>query len=252
MGSLDGKVALVTGAARGIGAGIATALAKEGASVAVVDVLADESDTTVAALREVGAEAEFFRCDIRDVARINATVDEVVARFGTVDILVNNAIAVTGVGKHLQDVTDDEYELVFETGPRATFAFMRACHPHLKDGGRVVNLRSGSEFQGLNGYSHYIASKAAVGGLTRAAAREWGRDGITVNAIAPFSLSPAAAGWFEDKPDELAKIVKAFAIPRPGDAEADIGRTVVYLVGPDASYVTGQTLSVDGGAVFSA
>ena len=252
MGALDGKVALITGAARGIGAGIATAFAKEGASVAVVDVLADEGTATVSALRELGADAELFECDIRDVGQITSTVDAVVARFGTVDVLVNNAIAVTGVGKHLQDVTDKEYELVFETGPRATFAFMRACHPHLKDGGRVINLRSGSEFQGLNGYSHYIAAKSAVGGLTRAAAREWGRDGITVNAIAPFSLSPAAAGWFEDKPDELATIVKAFAIPRPGDAELDIGRAAVYLASPDASYVTGQTLSVDGGAVFSA
>jgi NAD(P)-dependent dehydrogenase (short-subunit alcohol dehydrogenase family) len=252
MGVLDGKVALVTGAARGVGEGIARALAKEGASVAVVDVLAEEGEATAAALRELGADAQLFECDIRDVALIAATVDAVVARFGTVDILVNNAIAVRGVGKPLQEVTDDEYEQVFETGPRATFAFMRACHPHLRDGGRVVNLRSGSEFQGLNGYSHYIASKSAVGGLTRAAAREWGRDGITVNAVAPFSLSPAAAGWFADKPDELAKIVKGFAIPRPGDAELDIGRAVVYLVGPDASYVTGLTLSVDGGAVFSA
>ena len=251
MGVLDGKVALVTGAGRGIGAGIARALAKEGARVAVVDINDEDGEASAAALRELGADAAHLHCDVRDTEQVDATVAAVVERFGTVDILVNNAIAVK-VGMGLEEVTDADFELVWATGPRATLAFMRACHPHLRDGGRVVNLRSGSEFQALAGYGHYVAAKAAVGGLTRAAAREWGRHGITVNAICPFSLSPAAADWFADKPDQLDKIVRSFAIPRSGDAEHDIGRAVVYLVGPDAGYVTGVTLSIDGGAVFTA
>ena len=251
MGVLDEKVAIVTGAARGVGEGIATALAKEGARVAVVDRDAITAEETAARLRGWGAEADFFHCDIRVTAEVDACVAQVVERWGTVDILVNNAVA-TSAGMAVQDITDEDFDLVWQTGPRATLAFMRACYPHLRGGGRVVNLRSGSEFQTLFGYGHYIAAKSAIGGLTRAAAREWGRDGITVNAVCPFVLSPASEAFFADKPQQLERIISGFSIPRTGDAEADVGRAVVYLAGPDAGYVTGMTLSVDGGAVFTA
>ena len=250
MGVLDGRVAIVTGAGRGVGAGIALALGREGARVAVVDLDETTGPATTQRLHDAGAEAHFVRCDIRDTGQVDACVAEVVERWGTVDILVNNAVAAK-VGIAVEDITDRDFDLVWSTGPRATLAFMRACFPHLRDGGRVVNLRSGSEFQGLHGYAHYVAAKAAVGGLTRSAAKEWGRHGITVNAVCPFVLSEAARGYFDDRPEELASVIGDLAIPRTGDAEADVGRAVVYLVGPDASYVTGVTLSVDGGAAFA-
>lgn len=251
MGVLEDRVAIVTGSGRGVGAGIATALAREGSKVAVVDIDPETGAAAERRLVEMGASARFIRCDIRETAQVEACVAEVVEHWGTVDILVNNAIAAK-VGMAVQDVTDRDFDLVWQTGPRATLAFMRACYPHLREGGRIVNLRSGSEFQTLAGYAHYIAAKSAVGGLTRAAAREWGRDGITVNAVCPFALSEAAEEYFADKPDDLDRIIRGFSIPRTGDAETDIGRAVVFLVGPDAGFITGATLSVDGGAVFTA
>lgn len=248
MGVLDGKVAIVTGSARGVGAGIARAFAKEGAHVAVVDVDTEGAERVATELEQYAAAAS-YHCDIRDSAQVDACVAAVVERFGTVDVLVNNAIDATS--GRFEDTTDEDLDRVLDTGPKATLYFMRACFPHLKDGGRVINLRSGSEPQGMAGFGAYVASKAAVGGLTRVAAREWGRHGITVNNLAPFVLSDGARSYFDERPEELEKIVlKSLAVPRLGDAESDVGRAAVFLAGPDSSYVTGVTLSVDGGGSF--
>ncbi|MEI5671752.1 MULTISPECIES: SDR family NAD(P)-dependent oxidoreductase [unclassified Nocardioides] len=248
---LEGRVAIVTGAARGVGAGIARAFAKEGAHVAVVDLDAEGAERVVTELSSYGAAAPYV-CDIRDSTQVDACVAAVVERFGSVDVLVNNAIDATS--GRFEDTTDDELDRVLDTGPKATLYFMRACFPHLRDsagGGRVINLRSGSEPQGMAGFGAYVASKAAVGGLTRVAAREWGRHGITVNNLAPFVLSDGARSYFDERPEELEKIVlKSLSVPRLGDAESDVGRAAVYLAGPDSSYVTGVTLSVDGGGSF--
>lgn len=247
-GVLEGRVAIVTGAARGVGAGIARAFAKEGARVAVVDVDIEGAERVAGELASY-AEAASYHCDIRDSAQVDACVAAVVERFGTVDVLVNNAIDATS-GK-FEETTDEDLDRVLDTGPKATLYFMRACFPHLKDGGRVINLRSGSEPQGMAGFGAYVASKAAVGGLTRVAAREWGRHGITVNNLAPFVLSDGARSYFDERPEELERIVlKSLAIPRLGEAESDVGRAAVFLAGPDSSYVTGVTLSVDGGGSF--
>ena len=236
MGSLDGRVALVTGSARGVGAGIARAFAKEGARVAVVDIDADGAERVAAELTAY-ADAAAYPCDIRDSAKVDACVASVVERFGTVDVLVNNAI--TATSGPFEDTTDDQLDQVMDTGPKATLYFMHACFPHLRDtayGGRIINLRSGSEPQGLAGFGAYVASKAAVGGLTRVAAREWGRHGITVNNLAPFVLSDGARSYFDERPEELEKIVlRTLSVPRLGDAEADVGRAAVYLAGPDSS-----------------
>ncbi|MEV6102028.1 SDR family oxidoreductase [Nocardia sp. NPDC051981] len=246
MQTLKDKVAIVTGAAGGVGRGIALALAHAGARVAIADV--EPADGLIAELGDETVLAEI--CDIRDSAQVNAFVDKVVARFGTVDILVNNAMA--GGLVPLSETSDRDIELAMNTGPMATLYFMRACYPHLVGGGRIINLRSGSEVTAVPNFVTYIAAKSAIAGITRAAAREWGRSGITVNAICPFVLSDSAAAEFEKHPGQLDNILTNLSIPRVGDAENDIGRAVVYLAGPDASYVTGTTLSVDGGAAFMA
>lgn len=249
MSSLQGKTAIVTGGGGGIGRGISLALAKEGASVAVVDLNEETAEATVAQVADSGGKAFALGCDIRDSAAVDAAVAAVVDRFGTVDILVNNAMAAR-THVPLEEVTDEDLELSFRTGPFASVYFMRACFPHLKGGGRVVNLRSGSEIQGLPGYGSYVPAKAAVGGLTRTAAREWGAHGITVNAVCPFALSPAAQAHFDARPEDLTSALGNLSIKRTGDPETDIGRAVVFFVGPDADFVTGCTLMVDGGGSF--
>ena len=251
MSILGGKVALVTGAGQGVGRGIALAMAREGAAIAVVDRNPETAAETLALIEGLGGTALVRICDVRDSAEVDACVASVVEEFSTVDILVNNAVDAR-VGIPLQDATDEEFLISFTSGPFASFWFMRACFPHLRDGGRVINLRSGTENQSMVGYGAYVAAKSAVGGLTRAAAREWGREGITVNALVPFALSPSTEADLARKPGRLESVYRQLSIPRSADVEADVGRAAVFLAGPDASFITGCTLSVDGGGSFFA
>ncbi|MBJ7338219.1 SDR family oxidoreductase [Mycolicibacterium sp.] len=251
MGILDGKVALITGAGQGVGRGIAMAMAREGAAIAVVDRNRETAPATVDLIEDLGGTALYRICDVSKSDEVNACVASVVETLGTVDVLVNNAVDAR-VGIPLQDLDDEQFLISFASGPFASFWFMRACFPHLQDGGRVINLRSGTENQSMVGYGAYVAAKAAVGGLTRAAAREWGRKGITVNALVPFALTPSAEQDLAGRPGRLEAVYRQLSIPRSADVEADVGRAAVFLAGPDASFITGCTLSVDGGGSFFA
>jgi NAD(P)-dependent dehydrogenase (short-subunit alcohol dehydrogenase family) len=252
MGTLDGKSAIVTGAGNGIGQGIAIVLAQEGANVTVVDINIDGARETVAQIEQAGGTGLALDTDIRDSAQVEAAVAAVVEKFGTVDILVNNANATRG-NVPFEDITDDDVDLTFATGPKATMSLMRAVFPHMKDGyGRIINVRSGSELIGLPGMGAYIAGKGAIGALSRVAAREWGKYGITVNCIAPSAMSPAAQGYFDANPDIYEQLMSQQSIPRFGDAQKDIGPTVAFLAGPSAAFVTGTTVSVDGAGSFYA
>ncbi|WP_406385444.1 SDR family NAD(P)-dependent oxidoreductase [Streptomyces sp. NBC_01618] len=248
MGSLESKVAVVTGAGQGVGQGIALALAAEGASIAVLGRTPQKLEATCELLRARGVRAEPFVCDVSDTDRVPGVVDAVANRFGGIDILVNNAY--TGAYGPLLSMSDAQFRKGFHSGPFATFAFMKAAHPHLKrrGGGVVVNLVTSAMVRwDLRNYGAYAAAKVAVRSLTRSAACEWGPDNIRVNAVAPHAVSPAYEKWQTANPEEAAAFCESIPLGHVGDCEQDIGRAVVMLCGPDARYLTGATVPLDGG-----
>ncbi|HEY9332527.1 MAG TPA: SDR family oxidoreductase [Streptomyces sp.] len=248
MGNLEGKVAVITGAGQGVGQGIALALASEGASVAVLGRTAAKLETTCELLRERGARAEPFVLDVLETDRIPSVVEDIAERFGSLDILVNNAYS--GCYGPLLSLSDEEFQRGFNSAPFAAFAFMKAAHPYLKrdGGGSVINLVTSAMVRwDLSTYGAYAAAKSALRSLTRTAANEWGRDGIRVNAIAPHAVSPAYAGWQAAHPEEAAEFCASIPLGYVGDCEQDIGRAVAMLCGPDARYLTGATVPLDGG-----
>ncbi|CAM5287998.1 NAD(P)-dependent dehydrogenase (short-subunit alcohol dehydrogenase family) [Streptomyces sp. DSM 41037] len=244
---LEGKVAAVSGAGQGVGRGIALALASEGVRVAVLGRTAARLEATCELLRARGAEAEPFVLDVRDTERVPGTVEAVAARFGGIDILVNNAY--TGSYGPLLTLSDAQFREGFESGPFAAFAFMNAAHPYLRrNGGVIINLVTSAMVRwDLSTYGAYASAKTALRTLTRAAADEWGRDGIRVNAIAPHAVSPAYAKWQDTHPEEAAEFSATIPLGYVGDCEEDIGWAVVMLCGPDARYLTGATVPLDGG-----
>ncbi len=242
---LAGKVALITGGGQGVGRGIALALARRGAKIALVGRTPAKLEAVAA---EIGDKAACFAADVKDAAAAVAAVHAVAAHFGGIDILVNNAQEVP-LGPLLA-VEDAAFEAGFASGPLASFRLMKACHPYLRQrgGGTMVNLASSAAVRwDMSHYGAYAAVKQATRALTRAAAAEWGPDGIRVLTIAPHANSPGLQGWIDTNPDEAEAFFRTIPLRRVGDCEADIGNAVAALCGPDFAYLTGATIPLDGG-----
>lgn len=251
MAVLDGKVALVSGAGQGVGQGIALALAREGAAIGVLGRTRSKLDDTVAQIEAFGGEAIPIEADVTQLESAPNTVGEVVERLGGMDILVNNAY--TGRLGPLLSLDTYGFQRGFFAGPFAAFEFMRAAHPHLKarGGGSIINLVTSAMVRwDARNFGAYAASKQALRSLTRTAAAEWGADGIRVNNIAPHALSPGLQWWIEENPEEAEEFFDTIPLGYVGDCEQDIGRAVVMLVGPDARYLTGATIPLDGGQAY--
>jgi NAD(P)-dependent dehydrogenase (short-subunit alcohol dehydrogenase family) len=246
---LEGRAALVTGAGQGVGRGIALALAAEGCAVAVAGRTGSKLRDVCGEIAGRGGAAVPVVCDVTHPEQIEACVEAVVERLGGLDVLVNNA-QIVPLGT-LLEVSDEDVEAGWRSGPLATLRLMRACHPHLRGGGSIVNLGTGAALRpDPVGYGAYAAVKEAIRALTRAAAVEWGPDGIRVNAIVPLATSSAFEAWAESRPEESAAFLRSIPLGRCGDCEEDIGRAVVALVGPALRYLTGSTLMLDGGQAF--
>lgn len=248
MTKLSGKVALVTGAGQGVGQGIALALAAAGAKVAVTGRTITKLEATCAMIAERGGSALPIAGNVKDSANLEDMVAQTVARFDGLDILVNNAQEVPN--GQLLDVSDEAFVAGFESGPLASFRLMKLAHPHMvaRGGGVIINLASSAGIRwDMAGYGAYGAVKQATRVLTRAAAAEWGRQGIRVLTIAPHAESPGLKRWVANNPEEAQAFFRTIPLGRIGRLEEDIGRAVVALCGSELGYLTGATIPLDGG-----
>ncbi|WP_029430252.1 SDR family NAD(P)-dependent oxidoreductase [Blastococcus sp. URHD0036] len=247
VGRLTGRVALVTGAGQGGGRGCALALAAEGAAVVCVGRNPGKLEAVVAEIGATGGTALAAPADVTDPADRRAAVDSAVAAFGRLDVLVNAAQSPEMRAADLLDVTDEDVAELWASGPVATLALMRACHPHLKaaGGGSIVNFASGALRRPAH-YGVYAAVKAAIETIGKAAAAEWGPDGIRTNTVVPIVDSPSME---RDLTAEQRERYRAgIPLGRIGRPEEDIGRAVAFLAGDDAAYLSGNTLRLDGGS----
>ena len=244
---LEGRTALVTGAARGIGRSVALAMANAGADVALG--LRDSSDASdlEADIVSLGRRAMRVPMDVRDLAQINAAVTSVADAWGRLDILVNNAGL--GPANPAENVTEADFDLTMDVNVKGVFfASQAAGRLMIEQGyGRIVSLSSQAGFVALPTESVYCASKAAVSHLTRCLAVEWGRHGVTVNAVAPtFIATDGTAADLADEEFKADVLERIAALHRVGEP-MDVAGAVVFLASPAASLITGTTLLVDGG-----
>ena len=242
---LENKVAVVTGGAGGIGRGIVRAFTKEGAKVLFVDINDDAGHALEA---ELGGAARFLNADISVEASAAAIVAAAVEAFGKVDVLVNNAHASRQAP--LLQTTQEMLDLSFGTGFYPTFWLMKAAHPQLAaNRGSVINFASGAGIEGQLTQGSYAAAKEAIRAISRVAANEWAADDVNVNIISPLALTEGVQAYIEANPGVEEALLSKTPLHRFGDPESDIGRVAVFLASADASYMTGQTLMVDGGSI---
>lgn len=248
-GVLRGKVALVTGARRGIGRAEAKALAAEGAAIAACDLVYEDLLTLQEEIARTGGECLPLQCDVREKDQIHQVVDKAIEKFGTVDILVNNAQG--GLEPvEWEDLTDEVIATSLSSGPVASLRFMQACFPSMKaqGWGRIINTASAASRGGVSNLGHYAMAKGAIASLTYAAATDWSRFGITANVIFPAILTDSLANWMAGSPERRRAIQSGIPVGFIGDAERDLGPVIVFLASDASRYLTGHPFFIDGGA----
>jgi NAD(P)-dependent dehydrogenase (short-subunit alcohol dehydrogenase family) len=250
----SGAAVVVTGATGGIGAAYVEAFTAAGANVVALDVAERAQQGKELCERFTGSpgEAVFVAADITEDEDLAAAVATAADRFGGIQALVNNAAIYGALGgkRPLGELTNDQWDLVLRVNVRGVWQAIKAVAPTMTagGGGRVVNISSATARAGTANFAHYVASKAAVEGLTRAAAKELGPVGITVNCVAPGLVSDEATATL-NTPDYIARLAQLRAVPREM-TPADLVGAVLWLSSPDSAFVTGQTVVVDGGQVF--
>lgn len=261
MGFLTGKTALITGAGRAvlsdgrcgsIGYGIATAYAKAGANLVItgrnLKKLQDAKEELEA---KYGIQVLTVQADIAagsdNEAIAKNVVKQAIEKFGSIQVLINNAQA-SASGVTLAEHTTEQFDLALYSGLYAAFYYMKACYPYLAESkGSVVNFASGAGLFGNYGQCAYAAAKEGIRGLTRVAATEWGKDGINVNIVCPLAWTAQLENFEKAYPDAFKANVKMPPMGHYGDAELEIGRVCVQLAMPDFKYMSGETLTLEGG-----
>ncbi|MEJ2206370.1 MAG: SDR family NAD(P)-dependent oxidoreductase [Gemmatimonadota bacterium] len=247
MGSLMGRTALVTGGGQGIGRAVSEALAAEGASISIVDINAEAGAAAAQAITSTGGRAHFMRCNVAKDEDIARSVDETAGRFGRIDVLVN-AAQYFARPRTLERTTMKDWELCHATGPLATFRFMQACLPHLKErGGSIVNFTSGSALTGMKYTGPYSAAKGAIMALSKVAANEWASVGIRVNVLCPFALTEAQERMLGTPYDNYTRTAACSPMGRGANPREEIAPVVVFLASDASRFITGTVIHADGG-----
>jgi len=241
--SLKGKVAIVTGSRRGIGYGIALAMAKEGCNVVVSDIDQKDCEKVVKEVEKTGVSGLAVKCDVSKKSEVDALIAKTMKKFGRLDILVNNAGIFPSVP--FLDMTEENWDKVLNVNLKSVFLCSQAAAKVMKPGSKIVSIASIAAFVGFQGLTHYCASKGGINGMTRALALELAPKKINVNAVAPGAIDTPGASVASN--EEVRKQTIA-AIPwaRMGVPE-DIANAVVFLASDKSDYITGQTVIVDGG-----
>lgn len=261
MGYFQGKTIIITGAgfaalkdgeAGSIGYGIATAFAKEGANLVITGRNVSKLQTAKEKLEAAyGIQVLPMQADVNAGADnktvVQGVVDAAIEKFGRIDALVNNAQA-SASGVPLAEHTTDQFDLAIYSGLYAAFYYMQACYPHLKETkGSVVNFASGAGLFGNYGQCAYAAAKEGIRGMTRVAATEWGPDGINVNIVCPLAWTAALENFKDQYPEAYEANVHMPPMGHYGNVETEIGRVVVQLCGPDFKFMSGETVTLEGG-----
>ncbi len=249
MGLLEGNVTIVTGGGKGIGFGIASAFAEEGSNLCITgrneQRLIDAEERLKATY---GIDVIHVVAEGSDEEAVKQVIAETVAHYGKLDTVVNNAQA-SKSGTLLVDHSKEDFDLAINTGLYAAFFYMKHAFPELKKTkGSVVNLASGAGLFGKPGQSSYAAAKEGIRGMTRVAATEWGPDGVRANVICPLAMTEQLAAWKEEYPDTFAATIKGIPLGRFGDPKNDIAPVAVFLASKMASYISGETITIQGGS----
>lgn len=249
MKRLEKNVTLITGGGKGIGFGLASAFAREGSNIVITGRTESRLIEAKKKLEnQYGIEVLAIVADGADEEQIKGVIAQTIGKFGKINTLINNAQA-SSSGLPLIEHTKKDIDLAINSGLYATFFYMREAYPYLKKArGSVINFASGAGFFGKPGQSSYAAAKEGIRGLSRVAATEWGPDGIRVNMIAPLAMTESLREWKENYPELFERTIQGIPLGRFADPMEDIGRVAVFLASDDASYITGETISLQGGS----
>ena len=249
MKKLDGNVTIITGGGKGIGFGVATAFAREGSNLVITGRNLERLQQAQAKLiEEYGVKVLPIVADGSDEDAVRMVVSKAYDVFGRIDTLINNA-QVSKSGLPLVEHTREDLDVAMLSGVYATFFYMRECYPYLKESkGSVINFASGAGLFGKFGQSSYAAAKEGIRGISRVAATEWGPNGVRVNVVCPLAMTESLKQWKENYPELYEKTIRDIPLGRFADPVEDIGRTCVFLASKDASFISGETITIQGGS----
>jgi NAD(P)-dependent dehydrogenase (short-subunit alcohol dehydrogenase family) len=250
MKDLEGKVAFITGAGRGVGVGLATAFAKAGADIALFGRTRATLEETEKKVKALGVRTLVCQGDVASRDNVNAAIAETTRALGPIWALVNNAMTVQH--QTLEQVDDAILDTAIRSGIHGSLYAMQACFPTMKErGGRIINFGSGASTMGMPVLAAYNIAKEGVRGLTKTAAMDWGKYDITVNTVCPLATTESYETWWKSlTEDEKQEHLDSILLRRMGDSEKDVGALCVFLAGPGGGFLTSRTFHVDGGRCY--